>query len=360
MVDGRALALVARSPRRPVGAAGAHHPAPRRHTDEEDRASDQRCRIFRDAVHSTSKLTVTALGLNIVVVGLRVIAPWGGEPLALPILVRLHRKGGPTLVELAAAMMQQVAAWLPDRSFCLVADGAYASLIGRDLPRTTVISRLRRNAALYEAAPPRTGRRGRPRKRGARLPAPPQLAAQVTIWTREIVPMRGRRVARDLWAREVLWYETCPDRLLLLVIVRDPDGHEPDDFFVTTDTTALPAKVASAYADRWSIEDSFRNTKQSLGAEDPQSWIGVGPERAVSLACWSYAAVWDWFVAVHGDRPPWPHRPWYPAKRTPSFADAVAALRRDTWRLSIFDGSGSDRINPENAAVLLTVLAEAA
>jgi hypothetical protein len=87
-------------------------------------------------VHSTSKLTVTALGLNIVVVGLRVIAPWGGEPLALPILVRLHRKGGPTLVELAAAMMQQVAAWLPDRSFCLVADGAYASLIGRDPPAT--------------------------------------------------------------------------------------------------------------------------------------------------------------------------------------------------------------------------------
>ncbi|MDB5065489.1 MAG: hypothetical protein JWM18_1923, partial [Chloroflexi bacterium] len=43
-----------------------------------------------------------------------------------------------------------------------------------------------------------------------------------------------------------------------------------------------------------------------------------------------------------------------------SFADAVAALRRETWRLSIFDGSGSDPINPENAAAMLAVLAEAA
>lgn len=53
--------------------------------------------------------------------------PGGGEPLALPILVRLHRKGGATLIDMASAMMEQLAEWLPERSFCLVADGAYAS-----------------------------------------------------------------------------------------------------------------------------------------------------------------------------------------------------------------------------------------
>ena len=88
--------------------------------------------------------------------------------------------------------------------------------------------------------------------------------------------------------------------------------------------------------------------------------MGVGPERAVSLACWSSAPVWDWFVAVHGDRPTWPNRPWYATKRTPSFADALAALRRDTWWLSIFGGSPAEPINPENAAAMLAVLAEAA
>jgi hypothetical protein len=48
------------------------------------------------------------------------------------------------------------------------------------------------------------------------------------------------------------------------------------------------------------------------------------------------------------------------AKRTPSFADALATLRRDTWWLSIFGGSPAEPINPENAAAMLTVLAEAA
>jgi len=316
--------------------------------------------MYRDAVRSTRIHAVTARGLNIVVVGLRVIAPWGGEPLALPILVRLHRKGGPTLVEMAAAMVEQLAEWLPERSFCLVADGAYASVVGRRLPRTTVISRLQRNAALFEEIPPRTGRRGRPRKRGQRLPAPPGLAAEVTTWTCEVLRWRGRTVRRNLWAREVLWYEPCPDRTLLLVIVRDPDGREADDFFVTTDITASPAEVAATYADRWAIEDSFRNIKQYLGAEDPQSWVGAGPERVVSLACWSYGSVWDWFMAVHGDRPTWPDRPWYTSKRTPSFADALAALRRDTWRLSIFGGRAVDGLNAENAAAILDVLAEAA
>ena len=186
------------------------------------------------------------------------------------------------------------------------------------------------------------------------------MAAEVVTWTRHVVRFRGRAVRRDLWARVVMWYQPCPDRTLLLVIVRDPDGREDDDFFVTTDTAADPAEVAATYADRWAIEDSFRNIKQYLGAEDPQSWVGVGPERAASLACWSYSAVWEWFVAVHGNHPIWPDRPWYVTKRTPSFADALAALRRDTWSISIFGTSGVDRINPENAAAMLAVLAEAA
>ncbi len=316
--------------------------------------------MYRDAVHSTRAHVVTARGLNIVVLALRVVAPWGGEPLALPILVRLHRKGGPPLIELAAAMVEQVTAWLPARDFCLVADGAYAPLIGRALPRTIVVSRMQRNAALFEPPPPRTGRRGRPRRKGARLPTPPQLAAAVSAWTRAPVACRGHILERDSWARPVLWYGVCPDRLVLCVIVRDPDGHEPDDFFVTTDGTATPARVAAAYADRWAVEDCFRNSKQFLGAEAPQAWVGDGPARAVAPACWLSSAVWHWFLVTERAHASWPARPWYPRKRTPSFADAVAALRRETWTLTIFGASPAAELRRENATTLLDVLAEAA
>lgn len=155
--------------------------------------------IFRDAVRSTAKRVVYALGLNLVVVTLRVTPPWGGCPIGLPVNVRLRPKNDSTsTVEHAATMMRELADWLPDRAFHLCADGAYASLAGAGLPRCHLTSRMRRDAALYEPAPPRTGKRGRPRTRGTRLPTPPQLAARARRrdWERVDIDVRGRSVER--------------------------------------------------------------------------------------------------------------------------------------------------------------------
>ena len=131
---------------------------------------------FRDAVRSTRSKVVYATGRNLVVATLRVSPPWGGMPIGVPLGVRLHRKGGPTTTELAAEIMTELSSWLPGRFFSLCCDGAYATLAGRGLPRTILTSRMRRDAAIYEQAPPRTGRRGRPRIKGARLPIPAKLA----------------------------------------------------------------------------------------------------------------------------------------------------------------------------------------
>jgi hypothetical protein len=94
----------------------------------------------------------------------------------------------------------------------------------------------------------------------------------------------------------VLWYAVNPEHQVLLVIVRDPAGIENDDFFFTTDLTARPADVISEYAARWSIEDTFRAVKQHLGAQQPQSWKGAGPERAAHLSFWIYTAIWCWYI----------------------------------------------------------------
>ena len=216
--------------------------------------------VFRDAVRCTVRRVVYAVGLNLVVVTLRVTPPWGGPPIALPVNARLHKKNDTTTtVEHAAAMIREFADWLPDREFQLCGDGAYASLCGADLPRTHLTSRIRRDAALHEPAPPRTGRRGRPRTKGNRLPTPAELAtaAPATDWQPVEVDLRGRTVPRLVCVRDVLWYGVNKRDLLRLVIVRDPAGVEPDDFFVTTDRTASGAEVASRYAGRWSIEVCF-------------------------------------------------------------------------------------------------------
>lgn len=315
--------------------------------------------VFRDAVRSTVRKVVYARGLNLVVLTVRVQPPWGGCPLALPVNMRLHRKGGPTTVVLAAQMMAELATWLPERSFALCADGAYASLVGAGLPRTSVASRLRRDAALYEAAPPRTGRRGRPAKKGARLPTPPQLAAAATGWTEVDVDERGRTVRRLLWSRQVLWYTVDPNQMVRLIIVRDPTGTQPDDFFITTDTVATDAEIASRYCGRWSIEVTFRDTKQHLGGEQPQSWRGAGPERAAALSLWLHTAIWCWYLSSYGSRRSWTPRPWYPRKDHASFLDALGALRKALWSQRITAMSGQDQPAGKTLNNLLDTLAAA-
>lgn len=311
--------------------------------------------IFRDAVRSTVRRVVYALGLNLVVVTLRVQPRWGGTPIAVPVNARLHKKKDTTTtIEHAAAMIRELAEWLPERCFHLAADGAYSTLAGAGLPRTHLTSRIRRDAAIYDKAPPRTGKRGRPRTKGARLPTPVDLAAQTgpQRWRTVTVDERGTSVQRLIHVRDVLWYNVNQRDLLRLVIVRDPSGVEPDDFFFTTDLNAVAADVASRYAGRWSIEVCFRDAKQHLGAEDPQSWKRRGPERAAALGLWLHAVVWCWYLHTHPTGRTWIPRPWYTRKTTPSFLDALAALRRTLWSQRITAMSA----HPEHADEITTAL----
>ncbi len=320
--------------------------------------------IFRDAVRSTRNKVVYAWGLNIVLLTLPVHARWGGEPLGLPINARIYRKNsGQAHLDLVAEMVQELAKWFPDRWFHLCGDGAYAPLAGRNLPRTDVTSRLRRDAALYELpAPRRKGQRGRPAKKGLRLPPLARIAAALAPedWTPTSVAVRGAVQELLLYTRKVLWYDVLPDRQVLLVIVRAPQGGQPDDYFFTTRLEDSSAQVVSRYADRWSIEDTFRSTKQFLGLEDPQTRKADGPKRAVALAFWTYSAAWLWYIRVHGTERTWTSLPWYSQKRTPSFLDALAALRKALWRQRIFAGSAQSAVPSKTQDMLLEVLATAA
>jgi len=83
---------------------------------------------FRDAVRSSAKRVVYAWGLNLVVLTLRVHPPWGGEPLGLPINVRVYRKGSKSHAELAEDMIRELADWFVHRHFALCADGGNVPL----------------------------------------------------------------------------------------------------------------------------------------------------------------------------------------------------------------------------------------
>jgi hypothetical protein len=318
--------------------------------------------IFRDAVRSTRSKVVYALGLNLVIVTLRVDAPWGGCPIALPVGVGLHRKGGPTTVDLAVSIFANLAEWLADRSFEICGDGAYATLIGRGLTRATVTSWMRRDAALYAEVPPRTGRVGRPRQRGQRLESPEATSTRLTDTEFDSIEYncRGKTVNVLVWSTRVLWYAVDRRRMVTLAIVRDPEGICPDDFFVTGDADASEAHIVECYSARWAIEVTNREVKQCLGGENPQSWKGEGPERAANLSLWLYSAIWTWYITVFGAACTWTPRPWYLRKSTPSFLDALAELRRTLWGERIMPLVSDDPDHTKIIDGMLDILATAA
>ena len=313
--------------------------------------------VFRDAVGSTIGKVVYARGLNLVVITVTIHPAWGGMPIAVPVNARVHRKKDPTTtIAHAAAMLTQISSWLPGRDLHLVADGAYATLAGAHLPRVHLTSRMRRDAAGVPArATAHRGKRGRPRTKGERLPTPAELSQTLPnrAWRPVEVDTRATTVTRLVHVPDVLWHRVNKTDLLRLVIVRDPDRAQPDDYFFTTNLTATGAQVATRYATRWAIEVCFRDVKQDLGSQHPQSWKRQGPERAAALSRWLHATIWSWYLTHHPDANTWTPRPWYPAKATPSFLDALAALRKVLWHQRI---TAMSRPGPENTKITETIL----
>src|SRR6266568_9585769 len=75
-------------------------------------------------------------------------------------------------------MAASLAGALPGRDIHVVGDAAYAGGELKKLaPGITWTTRLRKDAALYGLPPQRTGRRGRPRVKGDKLPSLAKLAA---------------------------------------------------------------------------------------------------------------------------------------------------------------------------------------
>lgn len=147
---------------------------------------------------------------------------------------------------------------------------------------------------------------------------------------------RARKEEKNVWSgRDRLYGITVSKRPVMLVISRDPAQKEKDDFFVTTDLTLTPQQAVGGYAGRWSIEDTFKNTRQLLGAQRHQTFKRQGPQRAAAVSLFLYSMVWLWYLQNRHLWKKLPPLPWYRQKCGPSFADALASLRHYIWQARI-------------------------
>ena len=114
------------------------------------------------------------------------------------------------------------------------------------------------------------------------------------------------------------------------------------------------------YAMRWSVQVTFRDSKQYLGFEEPQGWSRKSVERTAPLAMLLHTLVVLWF-AKEGHRlwqPP-THR-WYPSKADPSLRDMLHTLRRASVRQHVLAMAPSGRGSRKLAQLLEHAVAMAA
>jgi hypothetical protein len=222
----------------------------------------------------------------------------------------------------------------------VVADSSYAALellawCARQARPVTVITRLRLDAALYAPAPVRRpGQNGRPRLKGKRLPKLAQRLKQArTRWQGCRLTWYGGEVRRlQLATGTAVWYHSGkPPVAIRWVLVRDPKKRFEPQALLSTDLTLSARQIVLYFVRRWSMETTFQEARLCLGLEGQRQWNDLAVARATPVRLGLFSLV----ALMVQRQPAWQgafrRSAWY-EKAQPTFADALAQVRRALWR----------------------------
>ena len=176
-------------------------------------------------------------------------------------------------------MLQIACGHRENRRFHVLADSAYGGQsVLNELPKNCELtSRLLMNAGCTPLRPSES-----------REPMAPAQTRRIVAHARSDAEGSGRRVTLDIYGRhdevrlcdcEARVYSS-PARPLRVVAVEPLLGGRTRQAFYSTCSDASAEQVLTWYAMRWSLEVAFRDSKQSLGFEDPQGWtrrLSSGP-----------------------------------------------------------------------------------
>ncbi len=302
--------------------------------------------IYRDPVRSSHGHFVKASGLRWLSVMVLAPVPWAGRVWALPFLTvlapserfsREHRQRHKALTDWARQILLQIVRWLPRRRIVAVADQSYAAieLLSAVRHHLCMITRLRLDARLFKPAPPhRPGTRGRPRLVGQRLPnLTKRLTDSRTAWRRVRVEEwygGGERLI-EFVSGTAIWSHPGKHVPIRYVLVRDVAGARKPQAFLCTDLQADPLDILRWFVRRWSTEVTFAEVRRHLGVETQRQWSDKAIARTTPalLGLFSLVSLWTDEPAVR--RLARPRRAAWYDKRTITFSDALAAVRRSLW-----------------------------
>ncbi len=312
--------------------------------------------IYRDPVRSSRSFFVKTSGLRWLSLMLFSPMPWAGRVWALPFLTVLapsqrycqerdlrHK----TLTDWARQVALQARRWLPEREIVLLGDSSFAvlNLLAALIHHGVIgVTRLRLDAALYEPAPPRQpGVKGRPRKKGDRLPSLAQVLTDAsTCW--QSITVSGwygtSERCLEICSQTAVWFHSGQTPLpIRWVLLRDPLGQFEPQALLCTNPMKDPLCVIGWFVQRWPVEVTFREVRDHLGFESQRQWSDPAiPSFACSVArttpcllgLFSLVALFASQLAPHTRGAVWTAA-WY-RKQQPTFADTLAAVRREIWK----------------------------
>lgn len=266
--------------------------------------------IYRDPVRSSHSHFVKTSGLRWISLMLLTRISWAERIWALPVMTvlapseRYYQTRGrkhKTVLERSLQMLKLLRRWLPKHEIVVVGDSEFAALdFLASLQRLTLtfVTRLRMDAALYAPAPPYSGR-GRPRKKGVRLPTPAQvLNDPATVWTDVALPWYDGQVrTMQITSATAVWFHVGKSPLpIRWVLMRDPLGKYAPVAMLSTDPQADPALIVAWFVQRWQLEVTFEAARRHLGLETQRQWSDKAIARTTPLLLGLFS--WVTLVAV--------------------------------------------------------------
>jgi hypothetical protein len=304
--------------------------------------------IYRDPVRSSRGHFVKASGLRWVCTMLLVRVPFAQRVWALPFLSVLapsqryaERRGQrhKAITDWARQMVKQVHRWVPDQALILVCDSTYAAFdfLAGLRGVATVITQMRLDSGLYLPPPePVPGQRGRRRVKGERLPSlRERLEDPATAWA--AVKLRTWYGRTQKWVEitdfTALWYyKGKPAVSGRFVLVRDPEGKLEPRAYLCTDERLKAVRILSFFVRRWQMEVTFAEVRRHLGVETQRQWSEKAIARTTPVLLGLFSIVTLLAQRLHRTEPISVRgAAWY-LKATPTFSDALAAVRRQLWK----------------------------
>jgi len=332
-----------------------------------------------DAVRSSHTHIVWRWGHRWVVLAISVQLPFTRRRWALPVLAALYRtkelnkaegRRHKTAPDLARQLMAVLIHWFPQRNFVFLGDGGYAShelarFCHRHRRHATLVSRFHGDANLYAQPPQAKGQKGRPRIKGKKLPTPQDTVARSprSPTTVSWYGGGGRRV--ELVSDTGHWYKAGQGLVpIRWVFTHDMQGTHRDGYFYTTNPALDPAQIVSWFTARWAIETTFQEVRAHLGFETPRQRVANSILRTGPCLLGLYSLVTLIFAQHARHHSLRPRRTAWYAKAEPTFADAIASVRRLSWSETVFETTSRhdalEKLPPQLRRILLDHLSLAA